>query len=281
MVQLTTSTLLAIMLVAPCFAVPVTPPNAQGSNTAVGPAALQPKLPQIHAEKHHTEKTHTEKEHVEKKRTKKIRIHVRPRHVVHRNKHPRHKEAIRNVAVRLSKRSDGADLSERDIEDIQLAIREFDDLVTREPIFGGLWKRVKHLVTVKNIKTGMDIAKSLKARELSPELEELAAREPLVDAIWKTVKEISAPTEHSDAASKPNSIVAREDNPDMYERDLEESELDAREPEPEPFFKSLWRKIKPVATPHNIKAASDLVRTFTREEQSEVFERDYELNELD
>jgi len=179
------------------------------------------------------------------------------------------------VAVSLSKRSEGAELSERDIEDIQLAIREFDDLVTREPLFGGFWRKVKHFVTFKNIKEGVDLAKSLKGRELLPELEALAAREPVVDAILKTVKEISAPIKHPNAAPEPHSSVVSEDNSDMYERDFEEPKLDAREPSP--FLDSLWRKIKPVATRKNIQEASDLVRTFARE----VFERDYELNELD
>jgi hypothetical protein len=249
MVQLTASTLLAIMLVAPCIAIPIIPRNAEGH--AVDLTAREPNFMDMY------------------RKARKV-LPPGPRHIFPNPQ--RHVDAIRNVVSSLYKRSDDTELSQREVEDIQLVIREFDDLVTRS-----FWKKLKHFVTFKNIKAGIDIAKSLKGREISPELEALAAREPMVDAILKTVKEISTP-ENVDTASKLTNNIAREDNPDMYDRDLEE--IDAREP----FLDSLdsvWRKVRPIATRKNARRVSGLVRSFAREDNPEVFERDYELNELD
>lgn len=228
------------MLVAPCIAIPIIPRNDEGH--AVDLTAREPDFMSMF---------------------RKARRVATPRNI----------DTVRNVFSALSKRSDDPELFQREFEDFELAVREFDDLAVREPLFGSLWKKIKHFVTIKNIKSGIELAKSLKGRELSPELEALEAREPIVDAPLKTAKE-PTPSENGGAAPKHASSVAGGDNPDMYERDLEE--LDARD-----FFKSFWRKAKPVATRENIKGVSDLVRSFTREEHGDIFERDYEIDELD
>jgi len=219
-------------------------------------------------EKHDSRRHNKDDAHKEHK-TREI---THPRHVI---KPQALSDNARNVVSGLLRRSDDEmELYRRETEDLELVIREFDELMTREPFFGKLWRKVKHYVTVKNIKEGIDLAKSLKGRELSPELEALAAREPLVDALLKTVKEASAP-EKAKADAKPSNEVKHEDNPDMYVRDVEE--LDARDP----FLNSFWKKAKPILTRKNFDTASGLIRTFTREENPEVFERDYEIDELD
>lgn len=236
------------MFVVPCIAIPVVPRHAEGN--AVDLAAREPSFMSLY------------------RKARKVApvLHMIPKPL-------RRVDTIRDVVGSLFKRSDDGELSRREIDDIELFIREFDDLVTREPFFGSLWRKVKHFVTIKNIKSGIDLAKELKGRDLS-DLEELAAREPIVDASLKMAKEIASP-ESGDATSKHASNIVREDNPEMYVRDLEE--LDARDP----FLDSFWRRVKPVATRKNVAAVSDLVRSFAREDNAEVFERDYELDELD
>jgi hypothetical protein len=295
MVRFATSTLIAIMLVAPSIAVPITSQKAETASvsTSASSNAAKPPPPAHGPSEHKTDKKET-KTVVHPRHAVHKHPHVkRPRHAIHKHphvKHPRrkhqphvkpprhvvrkHQPHAETVASSLIKRSDDLELSERELDDIDLAIREVDELIAREPFLGGWWKKVKHAFTIKNIKTGIELAKSLKGRELSPEIEALAAREPLVDAILKTVKEASNP-EHGHHTSEHSASTSHGDNPDMYERDLED--LDARDP----FLNSFWRKVKPAVTRKNIQTASDLIRTFSREENPEVFERDSPLDELD
>jgi len=174
---------------------------------------------------------------------------------------------------------------------------DIDEISARDPSLGSFFKKVKktvsHVVTPKNIATVAKFAPlilredqtELLGRALEhPHFEKLAERDPSFGSFFKKVKKavahVATPKNLVKAAAFAP-LILREDEMDAFKRAIADEtviELAARDPS----FGSFFKKVKKIATPHNIAKAVDIASKFIRREDSasvEVVERDLVADE--
>ncbi|KAF9051383.1 hypothetical protein BJ165DRAFT_1448383 [Panaeolus papilionaceus] len=190
----------------------------------------------------------------------------------------------------FSVRADEVEAFTRAFNDIDI-----EEISARDPSLGSFFKKVKktvsHIVTPKNIATVAKFAPlilredqtELLGRALEhPSFQKLAERDPSFGSFFKKVKKavghVATPKNLMKAAAFAP-LILREDEMDAFTRaiaDDEVTELAAREPS----FGSFFKKVKKIATPHNIAKAVDIASKFIpREDGAEVVERDLAADE--
>ncbi|PPR07155.1 hypothetical protein CVT24_010703 [Panaeolus cyanescens] len=226
--------------------------------------------------------------------------HVRPAHKSHSNAPGHGQRTDEAVSPRelephhehFTVRADEVEAFTRAFNDIDI-----EEIAARDPSLGSFFKKIKKTVkkiaTPKNLLTVAKFA-PLVLREDQTELlgravehpafQKLAERDPSFGSFFKKVKKavahVATPKNLVKAAAFAP-LVLREDEMEAFQRavaDDEVNELAARDPS----FGSFFKKVKKVATPHNIAKAIDIASKFVpREDGTEVVERDVGNDEHD
>jgi len=129
---------------------------------------------------------------------------------------------------------------------------------------------------------------ALPVQKLNARSEDLEAREPIPEPkfrirnIVNTAKRIAHNPGVRQAASFASQYI-REDGDELEARDLDDIELDAREPIPEPKFriKNLVHTVQHIAHNPVVRKAASIAKMFFREEGDELEARDFDDIELE
>lgn len=189
-------------------------------------------------------------------------------------------------------REESPEAYERAFDDI-----DFEELAARDPSFKSIFGKIKSAFTKKNVQKVEGVASKvgkiadlvirdedaeLLERDLE-DLEELAARDPSFGSIFRKIKKIASPKNLSTVA-RVASLVIR-DGEQLTEREIAQlDELAERDPSFGSWIRKVGHSVGKVVNAKNIGTVAKVASYVIREDSDDVFERDYSdfvLNELD